>query len=35
VDFYNARRRHSTCNGTSPIDCDRFDGRSQEARSPI
>jgi transposase InsO family protein len=24
VDFYNARRRHSACNGLSPIDYERF-----------
>lgn len=24
VDFYNLRRRHSTCDGMSPIDYERF-----------
>lgn len=24
VDFYNARRRHSACNGMSPIDNERY-----------
>src|SRR5439155_7653729 len=24
VDFYNARRRHSACDGLSPIDYERF-----------
>ena len=24
VDFYNARRRYSACNGRSPIDYERF-----------
>jgi putative transposase len=24
VDFYNTRRRHSACDGMSPIDYERF-----------
>ena len=33
VDFYNARRRHSACDGLSPIDYERFmaDARRAEA----
>ncbi|WP_233624825.1 integrase core domain-containing protein [Actinoplanes sp. ATCC 53533] len=35
VDFYNLRRRHSTCDGMSPIDYEHFMAESQEDRSRI
>lgn len=33
VDFYNARRRHSACQGRSPINYERYtaDARGAEA----
>ncbi|WP_406044034.1 integrase core domain-containing protein [Micromonospora sp. NBC_00898] len=31
VDFYNVRRRHSACDGMSPVDYERF---IAEARGP-
>lgn len=31
VDFYNTRRRHSTCDGMSPIDYERFMAEARNA----
>ncbi|MDZ5441563.1 IS3 family transposase [Micromonospora sp. 4G57] len=33
VDFYNLRRRHSACDGMSPIDYERFMAHAREARA--
>jgi transposase InsO family protein len=33
VDFYNLRRRHSTCNGMSPIDYERFMAEAREGKA--
>lgn len=33
VDFYNLRRRHSTCDGMSPIDYERFMAEAQEGKA--
>lgn len=33
VDFYNARRRHSACEGMSPIDYERFMAEARGAEA--
>jgi putative transposase len=33
VDFYNARRRHSACDGMSPIDYERFMAEARRAEA--
>ncbi len=33
TDFYNHRRRHSVCDGRSPIDYERSTARPPEARA--
>jgi len=33
VDFYNVRRRHSTCDGMSPIDYERFTAEARRAEA--
>jgi putative transposase len=33
VDFYNLRRRHSTCDGMSPIDYERFMAEAREGQA--
>ena len=33
VDFYNLRRRHSTCDGVSPIDYERFMAEAREGQA--
>jgi putative transposase len=33
VDFYNARRRHSACEGMSPIDYERFMAEARRAEA--
>jgi putative transposase len=33
VDFYNTRRRHSTCDGMSPIDYERFMAEARQAKA--
>lgn len=33
VDFYNLRRRHSTCDGMSPIDYERFMAEAKRAQA--
>lgn len=33
VDFYNVRRRHSTCDGMSPIDYERFMAEAREGKA--
>ena len=33
VDFYNLRRRHSTCDGMSPIDYERFMAEAREGKA--
>jgi putative transposase len=33
VDFYNLRRRHSTCDGMSPIDYERFMAEAREGEA--
>ena len=33
VDFYNARRRHSACDGLSPIDYERFMAEARRAEA--
>ena len=33
VDFYNLRRRHSTCDGMSPIDYERFMAEARRAQA--
>ena len=33
VDFYNLRRRHSTCDGMSPIDYEHFMAEAQQGRA--
>jgi len=33
VDFYNARRRHSACDGLSPIDYERFMAEARRAKA--
>lgn len=33
VDFYNVRRRHSACDGLSPIDYERFMAQAREAQA--
>ena len=33
VDFYNLRRRHSTCDGMSPIDYEHFMAQARAAQA--
>jgi hypothetical protein len=33
VDFYNLRRRHSTCDGMSPIDYEHFMAEAREGKA--
>jgi putative transposase len=33
VDFYNVRRRHSACDGLSPIDYERFVAEARRAEA--
>jgi putative transposase len=33
TDFYNHRRRHSVCDGRSPIDYERSTARAPQARA--
>jgi len=33
VDFYNVRRRHSACQGMSPIDYERFTDAERSTRA--
>ena len=33
VDFYNLRRRHSACDGMSPIDYERFMAEARRAEA--
>ena len=33
VDFYNARRRHSACDGMSPIDYERYMAEARGAQA--
>ena len=33
TDFYNRRRRHSVCDGLSPIDYERSTARALEAQA--
>jgi transposase InsO family protein len=33
VDFYNARRRHSACDGMSPIEYERFMAEARGAEA--
>ena len=33
VDFYNLRRRHSTCDGKSPIDYEHFMAEAWESQA--
>ena len=33
VDFYNLRRRHSACDGMSPIDYERFTTEARQGKA--
>ncbi|MBX6722664.1 MAG: transposase, partial [Dactylosporangium sp.] len=35
VDFYNSRRRHSACDGMSPIEYERFMAEARRAEASI